>query len=337
MAEEKGVVKYAAKDGQEITLTFETVRNYLVSGKKELLTPQELIFFMGICKSRGLNPFKKDAYLIKYSDDPAAIVTSIDFYRARARAQEDCQGWKSGIVIQKKDGAIEYREGALLLEGEKLVGGWFEGQPKGWNNPKKHSVTLKGYVKRTKAGEITRFWQEDNQPSQIMKVAESQGLRMLWPDEFQQLYSEEEILSIPQDTGTAMADLSERGQKDEPSAVDMDFDKLVLEYCELDKEVQTGDVQKSIGRFVAMVAKSNNATEQAVKSEAIKKFPEFWAGFKSYSSPKKGRPPKEKPEEKNVNQVPEPSKGPAPEKQPDPPPGPHPPSLFQSKKEEAKW
>ena len=82
-------VKYMAGD-VEITLNPEVIKKYLVRGKPDLATLQELTFFMGICRARGLNPFAGDCYLIKYTqDDPAAIITSIDFKRARARLNPD--------------------------------------------------------------------------------------------------------------------------------------------------------------------------------------------------------------------------------------------------------
>ncbi len=190
--EEKGMVKYDARDGQEITLSFDLVRRYLVQGNRDLVTEQELMYFLAICKSRGLNPFKRDAYLIKYGGDPAAIVTSIDYFRSRARAQKDCRGWKKGIIVQKPDGSLRYSEG-LILDDERLLGGWFEAVPDGWTVPFKLEVNLKGYIKHTKEGKITRFWSEENQPSQIMKVVESQGLRTVWPDEFSKMYTDAEV------------------------------------------------------------------------------------------------------------------------------------------------
>ena len=53
MAEtQTAVVKYQARDGQTITLSFETIRKYLVQGHPEYVTPQELMYFMGVAKSR---------------------------------------------------------------------------------------------------------------------------------------------------------------------------------------------------------------------------------------------------------------------------------------------
>jgi phage recombination protein Bet len=193
--EERGLVEYQAKDGQKIKLTPAIVKKYLVSGRSEYVTDQELYIYMGLCKSRGMNPFIRDCHLVKYvPSDPAAIITSIDYYRKRARSKADCRGWKTGIVVLK-DGQLVYREGAIVLDGEKLVGGWCEAQPEGWSFPMRKEVNLKRYIKKTKDGAVTRFWAEENQPEMIAKVAESQLLRSLWPDEFQGLYVDSEMES----------------------------------------------------------------------------------------------------------------------------------------------
>jgi phage recombination protein Bet len=195
MAEEKHIEKYRSRDGQDVTLTPDFIKRYLVSGKPQYVTMQELYYYMVLCRSRGMNPGIKDCYLVKYNEnDPAAIITSIDYYRKRAKARDDCQGWKSGVIVQTKDGQIKYSNG-IVIEGEKLLGGWFEALPRGWAEPFKKEVNLKGYIKRTRDGNITRFWSEENQPSQIAKVAEAQGLRAIWGDEFQGLYVDAEMQS----------------------------------------------------------------------------------------------------------------------------------------------
>lgn len=200
--EDKLIATYESRDGQEIKLTTDTVRKYLVSGNPQFVTDQEIMLYVGMCKARGLNPFKKDCYLVKYTqNDPASTIVSIDYYRARARAQKDCQGWHCGIILRGKDGKLEEREGAFLADDETLLGGWFKAQPVGWSEPLCWAITLKGFIKTTRDGAPTRFWSPDNQPSQICKVAESQGLRKLWPDEFQGLLvaGEMEVDITPED------------------------------------------------------------------------------------------------------------------------------------------
>lgn len=213
MAETKEVgtksnlVVYQARDGVKVELSIDIIKRFLVQGHGELVTPSEAVYFMGVCKARGLNPFKKDCYLIKYSPgDNAAIVTSIDYYRARAKAQPDCQGWKTGIVVEDKSENIIYREGCFMRPGETLIGGWFEARPERWTEPLRWAVPLAPYVKKTREGKITQFWREENQPYQIAKVAESQGLRRVWPDEFQGMFLEDEVTE-PRDISPSGFDL----------------------------------------------------------------------------------------------------------------------------------
>ena len=202
MEEERGVVQYIARDGANIKLSPSIIKAYLVSGYPDRVTDQELYLYMGLCKSRGLNPFIRDCYLIKYgSNDAAAIIVSIDYYRKRARAQADCKGWRCGIVVLNRENEIENREGCIILDGETLLGGWFEALPDGYTYAMKKVVPLARYIKRTKEGKVTRFWSEENQPEQICKVAESQGLRATWPDEFQGLYTDAERESMEAQAG----------------------------------------------------------------------------------------------------------------------------------------
>jgi len=220
----KAVIEYRSQGGVDISLTPETVRNFLVQGRKDLVSAQELMFFMNVCRARKLNPFIKDCYLIKYGSDPAAIVTSVDYFRKNARKAPDCRGWKAGVVVLQ-DGEITYREGSLKLDNETLVGGWAEAKPEGWNEPKRHTINLAGYIKKTKDGKVTRFWQTEKQPDMIAKVAESQLLRQLWGEETTGMYSAEEMPTVEdiKSDGPVQSDIKQRildGKKkqDEPKS-----------------------------------------------------------------------------------------------------------------------
>ena len=106
-SQDKMVVEYQTQYGDMLKLSLGMVKNFLVSGRKELVTDQELVFFMHTCKARKLNPFLKDCYLVKYNQDPAAIITGVDYFRKNARKAKDCQGWISGIIIENANGEIE--------------------------------------------------------------------------------------------------------------------------------------------------------------------------------------------------------------------------------------
>ena len=268
-AAEQKEVTYQAADGSEIRLTPDMVRKYLVQGHGELVTIQEMVYFLNFCRSRKLNPFIKDCYLIKYSqNDPAAVVTSVDYFRKRARAQKDCKGWKSGIIVKAADGTVKDTAG-LFQEGETLLGGWFEAKPDGWTEPLRLEVNLRGYVKKTKEGNATRFWSLDNQPSQIQKVAESQGLRKLWPDEFQGMYSEEEITPDDRKQAVDVTDVHE---------VAPDLSGAVAEF-----DRATAD-RAMMGRYIEQAAKHFKKPADEVKAEAMKDLPGFLTAYEKWAA-----------------------------------------------------
>lgn len=217
--EPKDLVKYKSRDGQQIRLTFDIVRRFLVSGKSGMVSDGEILFYMAQCKAKGLNPFKRDCYLVKYTeDDPAATIVSIDYFRARANAQQDCMGWTGGIIVKTQDGAIINRNGSFMEDGAILLGGWFKAKKKGWDIEREWTVPLEPYIQRKKDGSPNHFWQGKRQQEQIAKVCESQGLRRVWPDEFDKLYIREEI--IPDYTQTDVGSVADTLPM--PAAIDSD-------------------------------------------------------------------------------------------------------------------
>lgn len=265
---EERSITYTAADGQEVRLTPELVKKYLVQGNSELVTMQELSYFLNICRARRLNPLVKDCYLIKYSAaDPAAIVTSIDFFRKRARVMKDCVGWQKGVIVKGKAGLRD--SFGLVGDDEELVGGWFEAQPTGWTKPFRIEVNLKGYLKKTKEGNLTRFWSPENQPTMIAKVAEAQGLRTLWPDEFMAIFTAEEgatpVFEIPE-----AIDIATHGR----------FEELVAE-----KKMSPEDT-KLFGEYMAFQANKNKVDLEALQGMAERDFANFMEYFKVFKTKK---------------------------------------------------
>ena len=175
--------------GQEITLTQNDVKNFLVTGDPEKVTDKELKLFLELCKAQRLNPFLREAYLIKFGND-ANIITGKDVFLKRARANESFRGFKAGIIVQSERG-IEKREGTFYLKGqENLVGGWASVYIKDWDVPFDHTVAL------TEFNKGTATWK--NMPAvMIRKVALVQALREAFPDDLSQLYAAEEMGTDP--------------------------------------------------------------------------------------------------------------------------------------------
>ena len=117
----KDIVKYEdSVTHKEVVLGLDDVRRSICP----TATEQEALNFLRLCQYMGLNPFVRDAYLIKYGDGPASMVVGKDAYSKRADAHPQFAGMESGVIVMSGDAAPIHRKGTLLLEKERLVGGW---------------------------------------------------------------------------------------------------------------------------------------------------------------------------------------------------------------------
>ena len=188
-----GLTTYMA-DGVQVTLSFDTIKNFLVSGGGNV-SNQELVLYTGMCRANGLNPFNRDCYLIKYgSNSPAAMITSEKVFLKRAQKNPDFDGLQAGIIlIEIETGQMIEREGTYFdPENEKLVGGWCKVYQKGRRMPSYESVNLSEYIGRKKDGTVTEQWSK-RPATMIRKVARVHALREAFPSDLGGLYAQEEI------------------------------------------------------------------------------------------------------------------------------------------------
>lgn len=182
-------------NGANVRLSPSIVRNYLTNGNGAV-TDQEVAMFINLCKYQGLNPLIKDAYLIKYGDQPATIVTSKDAIMKRAMRNPKYAGHQAGVIVLKEDGDLDYRTGAFLLPNEKLIGGWAKTYISGYTVPIETAVSFNEYAGRKKDGSLNTMWA--SKPGvMIRKVALVASLREAFPDELQGMYASEEIAEEP--------------------------------------------------------------------------------------------------------------------------------------------
>lgn len=175
----------------EIELTSDIIRKYLVNGEGKV-TDQEVVMFIGMCKANKLNPFNKDAYLIKYGNQPATMVVSKDVFFKRAIDNPNYNGMKSGIIVLKDD-TIEKREGHIYIKGkEEILGAWCEVFRKDWEHSMYQEVNFSEYAGYKKDGSLNTQWA--SRPAvMITKVAESTALRKAFTETLQGMYIAEEV------------------------------------------------------------------------------------------------------------------------------------------------
>lgn len=186
MAEE--IVRYTATDGVDVELTPEKVVGLIVSGG-QTPDPRDVAVFMAKCQARGLNPLAGDCYMTTYKSKTGKVNTSVivskDYYLRTAYSQPTYRGFRAGIIVAS-NGQLVYREGAMLIKGEQLLGGWAEVHDERLENPVREEVGYEEY-------DTGRSLWADKPATMCRKVALVQALREAYPGAYGGIYDASEL------------------------------------------------------------------------------------------------------------------------------------------------
>lgn len=216
-------------NGEQIRLTPKIVQDYIV-GDSGTITLPEFKFFTELCKARKLNPFLKEAYCIKFGNQPAQIVVGKDAILKRAIIHPDYDGMESGIiVINTASGEIIERKGTFYLRNtEQVVGGWAKVYRKNWKYPTYCSVSFDEVANRKKDGTLNSNWAGKG-ATMVEKVAKVRALRETFIEDLQGMYEAEEMnVPAPAEAPTAPSEIIIEQQPEpvESQPVDVTFDEL---------------------------------------------------------------------------------------------------------------
>lgn len=157
---------------------------------------EDVYRFMMLCKERKLNPLVGDAFLIGYNTKERqqgggekwvvqwTQITAIQALLKRAEAAQDYEGHEAGVVVLTEDGETRQRVGSIVLDGEKLIGGWAKIQRKD-KSPLQTALPIGPFD----SGKSR--WRTDP-GGMIRKVALAAGLREAFPLTMGGLYVQEE-------------------------------------------------------------------------------------------------------------------------------------------------
>lgn len=205
-------VEYTVNN-QKIELTPAIVKQYLVSGDARSVSDQEIGVFMMLCKSQSLNPFIREAYLIKFGSKPATMITGKDTFTKRANRNPNYEGTEAGIIVINLKGDIEYREGSFYIKGkENLVGGWAKVHTKNKKYADMITVSYDEYEGKKADGKANSNW-STRPGTMIRKVALVQALREAFPEDFTGMYTAEEVGVDEAELDTKPIDLEEEKKK----------------------------------------------------------------------------------------------------------------------------
>lgn len=205
-------------DGEQIKLTPSIVQNYIVGTDAQITMP-EFKFFTSLCKARGLNPFLKEAYCIKYGKNPAQIVVGKDAVLKRAIKNPNYDGMESGVIVQNKETSeiIERKGTFYLRDSENLVGGWAKVYRKDWQHPTYCSVGFDEVAQKKSDGSLNANWSGKG-ATMVEKVAKVRALRETFVEELGGMYEAEEMgVDLPNETAPQKQEII---QQDEPIEVD---------------------------------------------------------------------------------------------------------------------
>lgn len=180
-------IQFKDEAGNNIQISQQDVLQFIC----DKATPQEVTFFMELCRSQKLNPFRREAYLVKFGSSPAQMITAEIVFERRANAHPDYEGMEHGVVFLDKNGSIQKREGTATYKaaGEVLVGGWCRVHRKG-RIDSYAEVSLDEYNKNQS------LWKQ--MPGvMISKCAKATALRLAFPSDFQGMYLSEEMGVAP--------------------------------------------------------------------------------------------------------------------------------------------
>lgn len=190
-AKQSQVVKFEV-NGATVELTPKIVRDYLVSGDKEKVTMQELVMFINLCKFNGLNPWLREAYCIKYGNEPATIVTGKEAFEKRAELNPNHNGHQAGVITVNEEGVIEYQIGSFHKPDTEIIGGWAEVWRKDHDKSTRVEVSFDEYAGRKRDGSLNGQWSK-KPGTMIRKVALVQALREAFPNIFSGMMDVSEV------------------------------------------------------------------------------------------------------------------------------------------------
>lgn len=177
--------------GQDVKLSPSIVTQFITKGNGEI-TKQEAFNFMQLCRYAELNPFLNEAYIVKFGNQPAQLITSKEAFMKRAERQKTYDGFEAGVVVIGKEGNLIKREGSIVLKSEELVGGWAKVYREDRNRPTTVEINFEEFAKYKQDGKTLQATWAQQPANMIRKSALVNALREAYPDQLGAMYTEDD-------------------------------------------------------------------------------------------------------------------------------------------------
>ena len=257
-------VEYSTYDGEKIVLDDSNIFACFSGGCTP--TTAEVEKFANLCKTKRLNPFAAEIWLVKYKQEmPATIMVGKDGYLVLASHDSRYRGSKSGVILKKKDGTYENRTGSFYLKGEEiLVGGWATVFVDGYQEPVEDTVPFSEY----NSGK--QLW-ASKPGSMIQKVALSHALRLAFPSIFSGTYAEgetDETISVASNEAVSVPKKAEKTKQEKKEKIVPVSNISVTQPKPMVEKIE--EKAKSTEVHVEQASQAVNAADPVVKPQEIK-------------------------------------------------------------------
>ena len=237
------IIKYKWQD-QELTLTKSDVRNLISTDPN--VTDKEIQLFMQLCRYQSLNPFVREAYLIKYGTYPASMVVGKEVFTKRAEINPDFDGYDITDNYTAKLPLDEFEVTCKVYRKNIKI-------------PISVTVSYPEYAGTDSKGNVNRMWKSKPR-TMLRKVALMQCLREAFPTALGGLYEETELdqQAVPKDITP----------KSEVKEVVKGIEKQIIEGAEASKDEVNRD-NEAINEIEVLEKEQAEAMEvDAVEEEA---------------------------------------------------------------------
>lgn len=175
--------------GKDVELSVALTQAYFCKNA----SPAEAYIFNQWCAHVGLDPWKKQAYLVKYGSEPAQHLTAINALLSRAYNHPKFQGLEAGIIVKTADKSLIDRVGEIYFpdEGEEIVGGWCKIHVKDYVCPMEARVDFRQRC-QYKDGKPMAKW-KTSPGLMIRKCSVAAAIREAFPEDTQGMYVAEEF------------------------------------------------------------------------------------------------------------------------------------------------
>lgn len=187
------MVEYEAFESKEkIQLSAQMVIQFLCKPTKsgKICSKEQAMRFIMLCKTRGLNPWEGDAFIVGYdtaSGPEFNLITAHQAFLKRAEVNANFEGMDSGVIVKNKDGELVEMPGDFFEESQVLKGAWAKIFLK--NRPA-HPVYKRIKLESFKKG-FGRW--VDDPAGMIVKCAEADAMRSAFPNTLGGMYMEGEM------------------------------------------------------------------------------------------------------------------------------------------------